>query len=379
MKTIVILVALLTLTACNDNRYVPPPPPKVLVVHPTRQEVTRYLDASGNLASVNTVNLVARVAGFVQEIKFTDGQTVKAGEPLFVIEPKPYEIALAQSKAAEQGADATVTQAQADYARQVALEGKEFASKATLESSTATRDSAISSQKRAEADTKQAEINLSYTQVKAPFDGIVTARQVSIGELVGMGNPTILATVVQLNPIYVNFNISEQDVLRLRAAARQHGMTEADLRRIPVELGLSNETGYPHKGLLDYAYPGVSPSTGTLALRGVLPNADHVLLPGYFARIRVPLMQEPNTLLVPDVAIGTDQGGRYVLVVGQDDVVEQRKVATGEVVGNLRVIADGLKPDDRVVVSGILRAVPGQKVDPQMQSVAQSGDAALPK
>ena len=189
MKIIFISAALLLLAACNDNRYVPPPPPKVSIAHPLRQEITHYLETSGNLASVNSANLVARVAGFVQEIKFIDGATVKAGQPLFVIEPEPYENALAQAKAAEAGAAATVTQAQADYARQTELQGKEFASKATLETSTATRNSAVAVQRQKQSDTKQAEINLSYTQVKAPFDGIVTARQVSIGELVGMGNP----------------------------------------------------------------------------------------------------------------------------------------------------------------------------------------------
>jgi len=374
MRTIVISATLLSLAACNDNRYVPPPAPKVSVAHPLRQEVTRYLETSGNLASVNSTNLVARVAGFVQEIKFTDGAMVKAGQPLFVIEPASYENALAQAKAAEAGADATVTQAQADYARQTELQGRDFASKATLETSTATRDSAIAVQRQRQADTKQAEINLSYTQVKAPFDGIVTARQVSIGELVGTGSQTVLATVVQLEPIYVNFNVGEQDVLRLRAGVRQRGMTDTDLKQIPVEVGLANETGYPHKGTLDYAYPGVNPSTGTLSVRGVLSNRDRVLLPGYFVRIRVPLSQTPDALLVPDIAIGNDQGGRYLLVVGKDGLVEQRKIETGQTLGDLRVVTQGLNADDNVIVAGIARAVPGQKVDAEPQTLARSGD-----
>ena len=375
MRIIVVSATLLSLAACNENRYVPPPAPKVSVAHPSRQEITHYLETSGNLASVNSANLVARVTGFVQEIKFIDGAIVKAGQPLFVIEPEPYENALAQAKAAEAGAAATVTQAQADYVRQTELQGKEFASKATLETSTATRDSALAVQRQRQSDTKQAEINLSYTQVKAPFDGIVTARQVSIGELVGMGNPTVLATVVQLDPIYVNFNVSEQDVVRLRAGIRRRGMTETDLRQIPIEVGLVDETGYPHKGTLDYAYPGVTSSTGTLAVRGVLPNGDRALLPGYFVRIRVPLSKEPDALLVPDQAVGTDQGGRYVLVVGKDSVVEQRKIETGEALGDLRVVTQGLTADDNVIVSGIARAVPGQKVDAEPQTLARSGES----
>ncbi|MBV8765433.1 MAG: efflux RND transporter periplasmic adaptor subunit [Hyphomicrobiales bacterium] len=374
MKTIVILAALLSLSACNENHYVAPPAPKVTVAHPLRQEITRYLETSGNLASVNSTNLVARVAGFVQEVKFKDGETVKAGQPLFVVEPQPYEIALEQAKAAEASADATVTQAQADYARQTQLQRQDFASKATLESSTATRDSALAVQRQKEADTKQAEINLGYTQVKAPFDGIVTARQVSVGELVGMGSPTVLATVVQLDPIYVNFNVSEQDVVRLRAGIRERGTTEAELRKMTIEVGLVNETGYPHKGTLDYAYPGVTSSTGTLAVRGVLPNPGRILLPGYFVRIRVPLSKEPDTLLVPDMAIGNDQGGRYVLLVGKDGIVEQRKIEIGETRGDLRIVTQGLSADDSVIVSGVARAVPGQKVEAEPQTLARSGD-----
>ena len=146
-------------------------------------------------------------------------------------------------------------------------------------------------------------------------------------------------------------------------------MTASDLKQLPVEVGLQTETGYPHKGKLDYASPTLNQSTGTLAVRGVLPNPDRVLLPGYFVRVRVPFDQQKNALLVPDVALGSDQAGRYVLVVNGDNVVEQRKVQTGPLDGDLRVIESGLKPDDRVVIAGLLRAIPGQKVDPQLQKI----------
>jgi RND family efflux transporter MFP subunit len=360
------------LAACNnENHYVAPPPPKVTVALPTQQDVVPYLEATGSLAAVNSANLVARVGGFLQEIKYTDGATVKAGDVLFVIEPAPYENALAQAKAAQAATDATVTQAQADYARQLDLQNKQIASKATLDQSLATRDSSLAKQRQAQADTKQAEINLGYTEVKAPFDGIVTAHQVSVGELVGMpGTPSLLATIVQLDPIYVNFNVGEQDVLNLRAGIRRRGLTEAELKQIPVEVGLANETDYPHRGMLDYAYPGVGTSTGTLAVRGVLKNSDRMLLPGYFTRVRVPRSAAQGALLVPDVALGTDQLGQHLLVVGADGVVEQRSVRTGPLVGDLRVIQEGLKPDERVVVSGLSRAIPGQKVDAQLQAAA---------
>ncbi len=203
----------------------------------------------------------------------------------------------------------------------------------------------------------------------APFDGVVTARQVSVGEYVGAsGSPTKLATIVQLDPIWVNFNISEQDVQRVRANLMARGFKLADLDKIPVEIGLQTETGYPHKGHLDYVAPSVDPSTGTLAVRGTFANDSFALLPGYYVRVRVPLEEKPS-LLVPDVALGSDQAGRYVLLVNSDNVVEQRKVEPGQVVNNMRVIEKGLSPEDRVVVDGVLRAIPGQKVDPKTQAI----------
>jgi RND family efflux transporter MFP subunit len=167
----------------------------------------------------------------------------------------------------------------------------------------------------------------------------------------------------------VNFNVNEQDVLRIRADALKRGVTVAELRKLPVEVGLQTETGYPHKGNLDYISPILTQSTGTLAVRGLLPNPDRVLLPGYYVRVRVPYDRQENALLVPDVSLGSDQSGRYVLVVNAANVVEQRKVQTGQLEDNLRVIESGLKPDDKVVVAGLLRAIPGQKVDPKLQKI----------
>ena len=231
------------------------------------------------------------------------------------------------------------------------------------------RDNAQANLQQAQANTKIAAVNFGYTNVTAPFDGIVSAHLVSIGELVGVSSPTQLANIVQLDPIYVTFNVNEQDVLRIRDEARRKGMTSSDLKQLPIEVGLQTETGYPHKGKLDYAAPTINQSTGTLPVRGVLPNPDRVLLPGYYVRVRVPFDQQQNALLVPDVALGSDQSGRYVLVVNGDNVVEQRKVVTGPLEGELRVIESGLKADDRVVIAGLLRAIPGQKVDPQQKTI----------
>ena len=354
-----------------------PPPPRVTVATPLQQSVTHYLEATGNTAAVNSADLVARVSGFIQEINYQDGALVKKGALLFTIEPEPYKVKLDQAKAAEEGARATLKQAQADFDRQTQLVARQAGTQATLDQSQATRESTKSGLQQAEANTRIAALNLEYAHVTAPFEGVVTARQVSVGQFVGSGGtPTVLATIIQNDPIYVNFNVSEQDVLRIRADIARRGLTQDDLRKVPVEVGLQSETGYPHQGTLDYASPSVNPSTGTLAVRAVLQNANRVLLPGYFVRVRVPVGEPQNALLVPDSAIGSDQGGRYVLVVDKDNVVEQRKVEIGPRVDERRVIESGLNPQDRVVVAGVLRAIPGQKVDPQMQPADAAASAA---
>ena len=360
--------------ACNEgNTYVPPPPAKVTVATPVKRMVTTYLEATGNVAAVNDAKLVARVQGFVAAIDYDDGAHVKKDAVLFTIEPEPYRLKLEQARAAERGAEATLAQAEADYQRQVDLANRQVASKAALDNALANRDSARAKLLQARAETQQAEINLSYTQVRAPFDGIVTARQVSVGELVGGNSPTVLATIVQSDPIYVTFNISQQDVLRIRARIAQLGLTQEDLRKTVVEVGLQTDTGYPHKGTLNYAAPTVNRSTGTVMARAILPNDKRVLLPGYFARVRIPT-DERESLLVPDGALGSGQGGRYLLVVNGDNVVEQRSVEIGQVVGDLRVIEKGLQADDRVVVGGLLKAIPGQKVDPQLRTAATAAN-----
>jgi RND family efflux transporter MFP subunit len=364
-----VVFASMGLSACEQNSFVPPPPPKVEVAVPLQRAVTRYLEATGNTAPVKNVDLVARVQGVLQTINYQDGSFVKEGTTLFTIEPETYKLKLEQAQAAEAGAQASVRQAESDFKRQSDLVQKQAVSQATLDTSTSTRDNAQANLQQAQANTKIAAVNYGYTNVVAPFDGIVSAHLVSIGELVGAASPTQLATIVALDPIYVNFNVNEQDVLRIREAAKRRGMTSDDLKSLPVEAGLQTDNGYPHKGKLDYASPTLNLSTGTLPVRGVIPNADRVLLPGYFVRVRVPFDEQKDALLVPDSALGSDQAGRYLLVVNGENIVEQRKVRTGQVEGNLRVIESGLKADDRVVIAGLLRAIPGQKVDPQLQKI----------
>ena len=359
----------ITLAGCEQNTYVAPPPPKVDVAVPIRKPVTRYLEVTGNTAPIKSVDLVARVQGFLESINYKDGEFVKSGTTLFTIEPETYKLKLDQAQAAQVGAEASLKQAEQDYKRQTDLVARQAVSQATLDTSTSTRDNVQANLQQAQANTKIAQVNYGYTNVTAPFDGIVSAHLVSVGELVGVASPTQLATIVALDPIYVNFNVNEQDVLRIREDARKRGMTVNEIRQLPIEIGLQTETGYPHKGKLDYVSPSLNQSTGTLAVRGILPNPDRTLLPGFFVRVRVPYDEQKSALLVPDAALGSDQAGRYVLVVNADNVVEQRKVQTGPLEGDLRVIESGLKGDDRIVVAGLLRAIPGQKVDPQLQKV----------
>jgi RND family efflux transporter MFP subunit len=363
------IFASMALSACEQNSFVPPPPPKVEVAVPLQRAVMRYLEATGNTAPIKNVDLVARVQGVLQAINYKDGTFVKEGTTLFTIEPETYKLKLEQAQAAEAGAQASLRQSEADFKRQSDLVQRQAVSQATLDNSTSARDNAQANLQQAEANTKIAAVNYGYTNVVAPFDGIVSAHLVSTGELVGAASPTQLATIVALDPIYVNFTVNEQDVLRIREEAKRRGITIDELRQLPVEVALQTDSGYPHKGKLDYISPTLNQSTGTLAVRGLLPNPDRVLLPGFFVRVRVPFDEQKDALLVPDVALGSDQAGRYVLVVNGENVVEQRKVGTGPLEGDLRVIETGLKPDDRVVTTGLLRAIPGQKVDPQLQKI----------
>jgi RND family efflux transporter MFP subunit len=374
-RSVLIVVAGVALAGCKDeNRYVAPPPPKVSVARPVEHDITRYLELNGTAVAVNSVELVARVQGFLQEINYTDGETVKGGRNLFTIEPPPYLAKLNQAQAQEASTEAQLKQAQDEYTRQSTLGKSDFASQSVVEQALAKRDALAAQLLDAKANTQVAAINYSYTQVLAPFDGVVTAHIPSIGALVGGTTPTKLATIIQINPIHVTFTISEQDVQRVRADLAKRGVNVADLGKIPVEVGLQTEQGYPHKGTVDYIAPQVDESTGTLTARGIFENANRSLLPGFFTRVRVPVDHQPNALLVPDTALGADQAGRYLLVVDKDNVVQQRSVQIGQESNGLRVIESGLKPDDRVVVDGLQRAIPGAKVDPTEQTITATAN-----
>lgn len=358
-----VLGALLPLAGCKQqNRYVAPPPAAVSVATPLKQNVTLYLETTGNTISLDQVNLVARVSGFLTAINYKDGAYVKKGTNLFVIEQPPYEAKLQEALGQLAAAKAELVQAEAEFIRQSQLAAQNFASQSKLDVARAKRDSDRAIVQEDEANLAIANINLSYTRVNAPFDGVVTQHLQAVGALVGQNAPTKLASIVSLDPLYVEFNLAEQDVLRIRAAMRAKGLTLAKLGAVPIDIGLANETGYPHHGVLDYVSPEVNPSTGTLLVRARFDNPNHTLLPGFFVRVRAPEGTLDNALLIPDTAWGTDQQGTYVLVLGPGDRVEQRRVVLGQQQGSLRIVTSGLQPTDKVVVSGTERAIPGQAV-----------------
>ncbi len=378
----ILLCAAALLAGCKEekNAYVPPPPPQVGVAKPLQQSVVPYLSATGTTVAFNQVNLEARIQGFLTSIDYVDGAAAKQGDTLFVIEPAPYQAALQQAQATMQATQAQLVQAEAEYKRQATLLAQNVSAQNTYDQALAKRDSLRANLLDNQAGVTQAAINYGYTRVTAPFDGIVTNHLQSIGALVGYGSPTKLATIVQMDPIYVTFNVSEQDVIRIRQAAAKRGLTRGDIDKVPIQVALATEQGYPHEGLLDYSAPEIDTSTGTLLVRGIFKNENHALLPGFFVRIRVPLdIQSDVAFLVPDVVIGTDQAGQYVLVVNKDNVVEQRKVTTGQVYGQLRVVLTGLTADDQVVISGVQHAIPGGKVAPQLTEIAKPPTAAASK
>jgi RND family efflux transporter MFP subunit len=335
---------------------------EVSVIRPTPARITRYIETTGTVAAVQSVDLVARVAGTLEAIDAADGAVVEKGATLFVIEPLPYESKLRQAQAAEEQQRALSAQAEAEHSRQVQLRSSSAASQAALDNALASRDSTRAALQQAQEATRQAAVTYAYTRVTAPFDGIMTAHLVSVGELVGSGSPTRLATLMQLDPVWVNATISEAAVLRARAAMAAKGKTVRDLGTVAVDAALAGETGYPHHGTLDYVAPLVDASTGTLALRGRFENARYALLPGYFVRLRIPVATDTEVLLLPDDAITSDQGTPTVFVVGADGTVRQRAIRLGGVQDGMQIVDDGVTPADRVVASAMTPIEPGAHV-----------------
>lgn len=350
------------LSACDSgNVYKAPPPPQVGVAKAVKRQVTEYLQLTGNTQAKETVDIRARVEGYLQDIGFQDGSVVKTGQMLFVIEPKPYEEAVASAKAELESAKATLSRAEIEYARAKKL----FAEKAGPETDMVRwekdRDSAKASVDMAKSKLETARINLSYTRMEAPFNGRISRHMVDKGNLVGSGTKTLLTTIVRDDPMYAYFTLAERDVLRVSSEAV---VSTAGKNDINVELGLGDGMDYPYAGRLDFSDNTIDPNTGTLLLRGVFGNEKGSLVPGLFVRVRIGLSPKERFVL-PETAVMTGQQGQFVLAVGQNNTVEVRPVKASFTFDGLRVVESGLDGSEDVVVIGVQLARPGSPVTPQ--------------
>jgi len=378
-------ISSLALSDCSGskNAYVPPPPPKVVVAQPVQEPLTLYLTLTGNTSPFRTVTLVARVQGYLESINYKDGATVTGGMQLFGIERDTYQATLDENKGQLAHDEGVLAEAQVDLARYQKLQQEKSISGQQAEDQVfiVQQDKATVEVDKANIET--ANINLGFTSVLAPFDGIVTNHQADLGALLSSSGSTTLATIIQSSPLYANFTLSEPQIIELQKSSAKAGHLFATtdltyLSSIPVEVGMQGEEGYPHKGHLDYASPQVTTATGTLTVRALFDNKDQALMPGLFVRVRLPIGRREKALLTQSSAIGTSQEGSYVLVVGDDNVVQRRIVKTGQQEGQLQVIESGLGPSDWVVIEGVQRAIPGAKVAPQQSKVAVAANPLDP-
>ena len=359
----------LALAACRPaapTTAPPPPVPTVTVAKGIPRTVTEYDDFVGRLESPQSVEIRARVSGYLDSVHFKEGSEVKQGDLLFTIDPRPYQATLDRFLA-----DLERAKIRADLARSEASRAEKLlASRAISSEEAETRVKALTEAeaaiRSAQAGWNAAKLDLEFTAIHAPISGRIGQALVTAGNLVGGGTSaaTLLTTLVSLDPIYCYVEVDERSSLKYRTLAREGKRTSALFSEIPARMGLTNETGFPHVGKIDFVDNAIKPDTGTIRARGVFPNTDRLMAPGFFARLRIPGSGKYEAVLVRDSALGSDQGRPYVLVVGPDNKVQYRSVTTGPMDDGLRIIRGGLKPDERIVITGLLAARPGSVVNP---------------
>jgi multidrug efflux system membrane fusion protein len=366
-------------SACKPRAQAPAAQPTVVTVAaPIATSVMPYAYATGNVYATESVEVRPRVGGYIDKINFADGGYVEGpvgdrpGQIIFVIDPRPY-----QARRDSAAADREVKQASLDEAErrlerlEAALAGKAAPELQVIQQrATVLEDRAAVDQ--AKANLRSAELDLEYAFIRAPIGGRITEREFTVGNLVGAEQ--VLAKIVKMRPAWVKFDMSEPDYLAVASVYRRPGaIANVAALKVPVDIALANETDYGHSGTIDYVAPGVDPETGTIVARGIFENDDDALQPGFFVRVRVQMAPNPRpAMLVSDRAIGTDQGEKYVLVVGPQNAVEFRSVKTGPIESGLRVIEAGLRPDERIIVDGLQRVRPGLSVEPKVIEMPRS-------
>jgi RND family efflux transporter MFP subunit len=343
----------------------PPPPPQVTVRKPVQREVTDIRDFTGRIEAIQQVEIRVRVRGFLEKIHFREGTEVKKGDLLYEIDPRTYQADLARVIAEQNQQEAQLALAKAEEARAAHIRGtvgalpeEEFAKRVAV------RQAAEGALERARAAVSIARLELSYTKIHAPIDGRIGRTLITEGNLVGFNEPTLLTNIVQVDPVYVYFEVPEAEYLEYQRLIRDENAAAATEQKIPITLALSNEQGFPHSGVINFRDNRVDPQSGTVQLRGEISNPLRVLIPGLFSRIRVPIGKPRQRMLIPEIAIASDQRGQFVLIVQPDNTVAARPVKSGTTMDGMVVIDEGLNPDDLVIVNGLQRARPGAKVTP---------------
>jgi RND family efflux transporter MFP subunit len=371
-------VAAIALAACDQDGSksatpAPPPPPQVTVAKPVAKKVVDHDEYIGRFEAVDSVEMRARVSGYLDTIHFKDGQMVKKGDVLFTIDRRPFELELEQAKANRAQAKANLAFAETDLARGKDLVGRDVISRQTFDQRTQAKRVAEANVLAQEAAVRQAELNLEFTELRAPVSGRIGDRRVSAGNLVMgsvTGTTTQLATIQSTDPIRFVFTLDEGSYLRYLRLAKDARDIANEAGKVQVSLRLLDEQIFSHPGTVDFVDNAIDSSSGTIRGRAVFANPKGTFTPGMFGRIRVAVGPPAEALLVPDQAIGTEQVRKYVLVVDDQDVARAKYVTLGPLIDGLRVVASGLLADDRVVVGGLMRARPGVKVSPQMSTAA---------